>query len=95
MWLLIKQHIGISREDCELVCIGQIIDVANTPDKLIPKISQLTSTGYKLVREVKTPEYPYCIEATTELEEIDTYKVINLEEATKNKIYIISTEGYV
>ena len=44
MWLLIKQHIGISREDCELVCIGQIIDVANTPDKLIPKISQLTST---------------------------------------------------
>lgn len=95
MWLLIKQHIGISREDCELVCIGQIIDVANTPDKLIPKIDQFTSSGYKKVREVKSPDYPYCIEAITEAEEIDTYKIINVFEAKQKGFPIVSTEGYV
>lgn len=95
MYLLIKQHIGISKEDGELVCTGHIVDNADIISALIPKIDQLTSTGYKTVREVKSPDYPYCIEAITEAEEVDTYKVVNVSEAKQKGFPIISTEGYV
>ena len=95
MYLLIKQHIGISTEDGELVCTGYILDNADIISALVPKIDQLTSSGYKTVREVKSPDYPYCIEAITETEEIDTYKIFSVYEAKQKGFPVVSTEGYL